>query len=964
MAAFTASQASVTNGSKVVTINSGESIANVRQGDFLFLAGFLVEINRGYVGAASQQYIELVKNWANSNQSSQPAVVIPTTGDFRAAVDAINNANKNVNDNFVAMQNWQTNMGSVTFTNQDGTTTTVKTLKQIESEAQTQLDTYHPHPWAMRKVEFEANRAQNNEKFAASGFVHFGKHRENGNTMEGVGSGLFIRNNIPNILGLGLSENFALTSADVKGDSPTRAAYINFNGVLVRVDAKRSTAENSGITIKFPPPEDGTRTVDLATGLSVIHATAAIAFASETDTNKVVTERFDLWGFEAFLREISDEDPFVYSCGMIQSGATQINGVYTKANISKPASFFAWYEGDSDSQGWGVNWQTASEGQRIAIASDPENNIYFNDVTGKFYQWSIRGRSIAGLGNGNWSKGGFQSNFSASQLQFGGAAQTRIRAQGASDSDVAYSVGEPYTNAKGSYEKYQPNITDRGCYLLRKLEANDNKAVNGEGFFLVCGMVSRLNRGGYHPSFNPLGSAWLKNDGSRVLWDSSQVIKPSNKAELFNSHSAVASTTTAGYSNLTGLVEHLLSGRPDGRYCDVIYSGGAGGICQDMRYLASGVSTTDFADADLKVKSSNSRGFEYLKVTKIAPLSGPTTASGVEPQLRAYSGTVFNLGIDRDNAVYYTYNLDTQEIFDVREYPQLHNIQSTTKGHVYYPATWGVNPNAVIIYQLDTDIPIAGEFNQTDVIGRPENILQCEDLKGGWVGNWLPDLPTGEAKEFRYSRKNLLAQHSWVGTDDLGLSWTPQESLAITSASNRYTHNAPETRIGVINYKAKAKCTRHSDNMPVLGSSSGLGTAWVSQSSHAHSLPYSLIGLIPIWAGGFNYNKAYPLNVVTIDHDRRIQPHTNRRIVHGAIEGLSPTFPRVVKVLDYQTEENGMAWLVYTYVEIKYDGTSWGDDNEFYPTNKQSSILDTNGNDVLAGTAIVVEPLGWIKNDK
>ena len=53
MAAFTASQASVTNGSKVVTINSGESIANIRQGDFLFLAGFLAEINRGYVGAAS-----------------------------------------------------------------------------------------------------------------------------------------------------------------------------------------------------------------------------------------------------------------------------------------------------------------------------------------------------------------------------------------------------------------------------------------------------------------------------------------------------------------------------------------------------------------------------------------------------------------------------------------------------------------------------------------------------------------------------------------------------------------------------------------------------------------------------------------------------------------------------------------------------------------------------------------------
>jgi len=51
MAAFTASQAKVDNGSKVVQINSGESVSNVRGGDFLVIANAIVEINRAYIGA-------------------------------------------------------------------------------------------------------------------------------------------------------------------------------------------------------------------------------------------------------------------------------------------------------------------------------------------------------------------------------------------------------------------------------------------------------------------------------------------------------------------------------------------------------------------------------------------------------------------------------------------------------------------------------------------------------------------------------------------------------------------------------------------------------------------------------------------------------------------------------------------------------------------------------------------------
>ena len=435
MAAFTATSARVTNGQRIVTINSGESIANISPGDFLYLSTFApVEINKAYVGQAGQQYIELVKPWSYGDQNSQPVIVVPTTGDFRAAVDAINKSNTLVNDNYAAMQDWQTKLGTVTFKNQDGSESTIKTLRQLEKEAEEQLHATHPYPWAMRKVEFEARRQQNLEKFAASGFVHFGNHYHSPPFYNNINEGLWTDLTLPNILISGPAGHGAS-----HGKSSSKAAVISIAGVNTNVENLSSTNEKQSF-FKFPPAENGTRTYDSATGISVRHATPVIAFASETETNKVVTERVDMWGFEAFLREINDADPFVYDNGLIQSQATNINGVATTDDNARPITYFAWYEGDDASRGRGVNWQTATEAQRMAIASDPANNIYFDDETGKFYQWCIRGRSFAGAGNGDWFG---LTSVGVTALQFGefDPAKNYVQPQGMEDFVGNYTSG-------------------------------------------------------------------------------------------------------------------------------------------------------------------------------------------------------------------------------------------------------------------------------------------------------------------------------------------------------------------------------------------------------------------------------------------------------------------------------------------------------------------------------------------
>ncbi|MDN3403758.1 SUMF1/EgtB/PvdO family nonheme iron enzyme [Pseudoalteromonas sp. APC 3218] len=141
MATYTAKQVSINNGSRDVVINSGELPQNINVGDFLCIGQFApMEINRVYFNDNNTPFIELVELWKNDNQASQPAIVIPTTVEFRETAHALKAANTLVNDNTQAMQAWQTKLGEVEFKNIDGTKTLVKTLKQMELDYQSTVD--------------------------------------------------------------------------------------------------------------------------------------------------------------------------------------------------------------------------------------------------------------------------------------------------------------------------------------------------------------------------------------------------------------------------------------------------------------------------------------------------------------------------------------------------------------------------------------------------------------------------------------------------------------------------------------------------------------------------------------------------------------------------------------------------------------------------------------------------------
>ncbi len=833
-----------------------------------------------------------------------------------------------------------------------------------------ELDAIHPYPWAMRKVEFEARRAANNEKFAASGFVHFGKHGESSGNIVPVNQGMWVHEagvEASKALHFGRRENY------VGGISKTEEPIINIAGVLSVININHYSGDifndKSATSIKFPPAEDGTRTYDSATGISVTHATPAIAFASETDTNKVVTDRVDAWGFEAFLREINDTDPFVYDKGLIQSQATNINGAATVTDNVRPDTYFAWYEGDDSSTGKGVNWQTATEAQRTAIASNPDNNIYFDDTTGKFYQWCVRGRSFAGIGNGDWDAVDASRTANLTLRQQPVGTSQRTPPQGILNTSPTSGDGSNYYSNTDSEYNLDPII---GLFTSRR---ND---VSSEGFsyFLVCGTVSRLNKGVYHPSFNPNGTAWtydttIQGKAQRRKWFEigDNAFKITNKEQAFSE--ICQNIIGQGGIDSGDISQH----RPDQRLYDVIYASGPGGVCRDMRYSAWGLTQEDFAEADLKVKSGEYRGHELLQTSKVFSVdtSKDTADSGVVTDYTFKRDFWKDKGLSINTGEnYYVLNKDTNELF----YTNNDQIYRTggAEDNVYWPTAWGVSPNILVVRSINKNTDIAGEYSHTEVIGDPANILLCDDLKDGWVGSWNPEIPDGTNKEYRLTKKQEGSVISVIYSDDLGETWRLSSTVVTDTAKNSLEIALPADALRLWVYTAKAKMTENSVNSEVYGGEKGIGSVFASESYRELDgglLNYSLTGNISTHAPNtFKVgveNKAILSSSLAPSFAKLWSSPSAGETIHTPIALTVPSNNGpAFKALNYNVVENQQGFISYAYTELKYDdaASDWGDDGKIHIADNQATRLDDNGNSVVYGTARIVEPLGWIKNDK
>ncbi|NLQ22369.1 hypothetical protein HGO26_05685 [Shewanella sp. S-1] len=826
---------------------------------------------------------------------------------------------------------------------------------------------------AMSQAQFEAIRAQNNEQFAASGFVHFGQQV----IANAVNEGLTTSVTVPNNLWMGIHD----AASGRGGKSKTKNPLLNFAGVTFYIDRLAQTYEYLN-TIKFPQAPDGKTVYNKTTGVVTNYATAALAFAAaaaDTVNLEVVTDRVDMWGFEAFLEEVNTTNPYVYPNGLIQSQATTMDGIATSAS-ARPVTYYAVFDGDTGSKGKGLNYFVLSDANKKKVLSNSNNNLYYLD-DGRLVQWRLRQRTFVGPLNGDWSYYDVSTTM-GNPLGFS-STTAGVRPQGISNTKVdtvrnQYFSSVP-TNA-AVLRNDSLNLT--GLYSVRNHSDANATNIEGKCYFLVCGTVNRLNQGAYHPSFNPSGTAsWTSAQQPywACTWDNKDTRtklsgEPTNTAGCFT---GALGTSNGGFGNI-GTKSYDGYNHPDKRFYDAIYADGQGGVCRDMRYSANGVDLVDYAEADQRVKNGTCRGFENIGTIKAFVnnklVKGPS------------SGTVFKIAKaditgDMSWVTSTSYN-NLQPCNGALVVDGVSHIVESISNDIGNSWWWlycrsnGVATTGMSVYGCIgpyITLSVGGSFLQTDVIGDPANILATPQLVNGWYGSWIPEIPDGIKDNFPLSRKYVGSGADILRTLTInnGVSFSSGLiTLSSPALSQTQFDNMPANQITLYQYKAFAKQTENAANAVVYGGNLGVGQVFATSDSFLPAqnrgtlLKESLTGGTKGIGAAYTNGAVQVLSVkqLTMSSDKLLSGRAAYDVKHDEIVIDGNTTINGVKALSYNVNLNQQAFIQYAYTELKHNGTNWGDDGKVTIVDNQSTKTDLNGNTVLVGTAKLKEPIGWIKN--
>ncbi|MER0342234.1 hypothetical protein ABRZ82_11225 [Vibrio vulnificus] len=869
---------SVQNGSKIVTVNNTQT-TNIKVGDALLIGNYQpVEI----AGVFATQ-LSLRTNWSNAAQANASAVVLPTFGDFNAATQALRQATQVTQGNFKTLEDWGTKLGNITFEGQDNSKHTARTLLQmdadvseLEEQANNLIVSLSGLNFALSKAIVDALRSGNKEQYAASGFIHYGKHFNSGN-LSSVNEGMTVDIGTPNVIYLGARDG--VTGGNVGGASKTSYPVMNVAGFEVHLLGINSTLTNwQASTIKLPVEPDGTTTYNKSTGAVVKHSDSATAFAvaeaDSTGNTEVVINRVDMAGLEFFKRKVGE---YLYPYGSPQCGYTEVDGIPTTEDTSRPITYFAAYDGDTTSRGRGWRLVDLTFAQLAVIMSNPKHNAWYNEE-GELLQFGPRQRTIAGLGNGDW---GNISPAVESTLNY--STNGRVIPQGIKD--VALPLqGYRSDNYMSSY--WRGKLGRRSETGLFHPEADSSDvAVDGECYFYVLATVPRLNTAAYNNA-NFMGSSKFSDN---KFWHNSAVPRV---------------TIDDAFSNAS--TDKSASGREDGKKAQFIYQSGQGGVI-DWRLPARDMSgKEEAAKVFQKVVNGTYRGIEKLVKTTVRTY---TTSNGDVGSLIAVPDyAVFSMG-------------DVVYVEDVSGSYIKTTVKASGSNPIELDTQFDRKVDGKVIHEVKTNISVSGNFSTLDVIGPPGQILATPALANGWMGRWIPDLKTGTSP-YQLTRKALSAEGGQY--TDNGSTWTAH-SDRLTSITNTITHNMIASRVLIDNYTAFAKQTKRSVNKPVLNGSDGIGDVIANAVYHTQYgalLVESMIGKVPKSdvAPELSYLK---LVKYMVNPDGKFNPSSVHNPKHVPIDVAAPTNNSpAVKALWYQAATNQQCSLNFLWNEMVFD-TNW-----------------------------------------
>ena len=793
------------------------------------------------------------------------------------------------------------------------------------------------HRLLMSEAQSLAIRNNNKLRFVASGIVCPGKHGS-----DPINQGLYTDLTTPNTLLLGGGE---------RGESETKEAVIHIAGFVIPI----VSLNDAGLCkLIFPESSKGDTTYDSATGAVVVHANSTAAFAAETETNKVVINRVDMYGFEFYLEETSDEVfPFLIQNESLTFGNTGIPTVLSE----RPLSYFQSFEGqftDPSKQNDRfrcVKWSTLSDKDKAKVSAYLGNTL-FNNSDDNLVNGRLRYIAFAGAGNGDWL------NVNSSSYALSYANSLRVGVQGdsnappiweASGSDNHYyGVEGAGERDQGSFTTYEPNTSP--------------KAYNGECYFLVMGTVSRLNQRTYHPSFNRSGAGKYGVSGKGYsFWHSANV------KGLINSTLDCMKPFKDGVGSAGGSIGHEAgSGRDDGRFFDAIYADGLGGVI-DMSKPAQNTGTPEYQSwVTERVNNGSYRGLEKLCKSNI-DITRVNYSTG-------YNRTEISMGnlVDRNVSVQLTGTTKIHVYVDGTKYT---TYGGSTPWFIYSSVLYitgdvasSISTDSTLFIFLDegfesevqsttplsreqllqpVNVSVSGNFTNQVVFAEPAHILACPDLASGWQGIW-GGVPNGTAG-FLVRKQKGSNRLKALKTVAPFTSWTTEVGCVETS-ENDTDQALISGGVYLFPMANFAKQTKESTNKPVLNGKVGVGDVFFRNGNYrvdyGNFLQESLIGKVGVSSiDDINYN-TLSTDIQLSSNSTILVPSAFNR--HNPINASAPdNSSSALKVLDYMFNANGEVNLGFHANELTYDDSSfvpWGDDGTMKITNSgESTFTDLNG---------------------
>ncbi|EKO3439479.1 hypothetical protein NTE19_003371 [Vibrio fluvialis] len=711
-------------------------------------------------------------------------------------------------------------------------------------------------------------------------------------------------------------------------------------------------------------------------------------------STEVVVNRVDMTGLEIWAEEITNGE--VFPTCIQNASSVVISGVPMRLS-SRPKSYFQVYSGQYadgavNDEFYCWDWTALTAAQKAQVATYLGDTAFVN-AAGNLVQWRIRNRSFAGLGNGDWGNVDSAVN---TELMYS-STSGYIVAQGRADAVNAFWHGASRYTA---YEAHTLERYQKGVFSTR--ESQPGLAYNGECYFYVIATVPRLNQGAYHPQLNSFGAGrWrqIDSDGltiatpanwhvSAVLSNGVETVHATSKKQCFIKYlSGVAPASYPAAATFGGDISSSQQGRPDGKYYDAIYASGLGGVIDHrLKYGAWDTSTSEQAAVVREeVKSGVYRGRERLTFTSI-------TAGG-NGDSQATHGWRINSAQNPDR-----FQIDAQMllekgiVFEVgtRWHVVNGNTGVVTSGFVASVATGLVNiktdsgdnnvadwagldgtsdySNIWLIVESKTDITVEGQFTQTDVIGNPANILQCDALKDGWFGSWVPQMPDGTSKAYSFTRKCIDSTLNRQYTSDLGVTWSNAYGISLDVITNSRSESWSDAQIAIYNYTAFAKQTKPSSSLPILNGVDGIGEMFIAMDNSVKLgslLSESIFNNIQVGNAALFRCCNYGLTRLGRINDTGLLDTTGATSpAYDDINGINPSDSKAGKFLFHQINDSEQASLNILANELIYDSVAgdWGD-NSTVKVIANGVFTDDNGNTCKSDIHKLAKSYGWIKNN-